>query len=208
MRSNTREWMISTAARLLQQRGYHGTSLNDILTESRAPRGSLYFHFPGGKDELVVEATRATIGQTTSLLADLLARAETPGRAVREFVEGAAEMLRRSNFALGCPVAPIILDGADASEEIKQVCREAFDAWIGLYRKAFAEAGLSPEGAETLACSVEATIEGLLLIAKAYRDVTPMLRSAVELEASVDAAIAAQAGDRAEPDGAARPAQP
>jgi len=59
MASETRTRMIETTARLLQHRGYHGTALSDILAASAAPRGSLYFHFPGGKDQLVIEATRA-----------------------------------------------------------------------------------------------------------------------------------------------------
>ena len=56
MASNTRKKMIETTARLVQAKGYHGTSLNEILKKSDAPRGSLYFHFPGGKKTLVLEA--------------------------------------------------------------------------------------------------------------------------------------------------------
>ena len=59
MAVDTRVRLIETTARLLQHRGYHGTSLSDILEASGAPRGSLYFHFPGGKDQLAIEATRA-----------------------------------------------------------------------------------------------------------------------------------------------------
>ena len=55
MATDTRTRMIEATALLLRRRGYHGTSLNDILSASGAPRGSLYFHFPGGKDQLVIE---------------------------------------------------------------------------------------------------------------------------------------------------------
>jgi len=54
MANDTRTRILDTTALLLRQRGYHGTSLNDILSASGAPRGSLYFHFPGGKDQLVI----------------------------------------------------------------------------------------------------------------------------------------------------------
>ena len=60
--------MLETTARLLQHRGYHGTALSDILEESAAPRGSLYFHFPGGKDQIVMEATRAAVAKATLAL--------------------------------------------------------------------------------------------------------------------------------------------
>ena len=58
MATDTRTRMIEATALLIRQRGYHGTSLNDILSASGAPRGSLYFPFQGGKDQLVVEVTR------------------------------------------------------------------------------------------------------------------------------------------------------
>jgi len=57
--------MLEATAQLVRERGYSGTSLNDILAASGAPRGSLYHHFPGGKDELVTEVTRHSIEQVT-----------------------------------------------------------------------------------------------------------------------------------------------
>ena len=55
MAKDTRTRMLETTARLLQHRGFYGTALSDILEQSGAPRGSLYFHFPGGKEQLVLE---------------------------------------------------------------------------------------------------------------------------------------------------------
>src|SRR5260221_4936734 len=56
---------LAAAARLFRQQGYHGTALHDILAPGGSPRGSLYFHFPKGKQPiceaaltLAVEAVR------------------------------------------------------------------------------------------------------------------------------------------------------
>ena len=78
MASDTRTRMLEATGRLIRERGYHGTSLNDILAASGAPRGSLYFHFPGGKDQLVIEATKMTITETTELLEQALSSVEGP----------------------------------------------------------------------------------------------------------------------------------
>ena len=59
-RTDTRERIIRVAAELFRRQGYDGTGLNQILDESGAPRGSLYFHFPGGKQQLAVEAVVAS----------------------------------------------------------------------------------------------------------------------------------------------------
>src|ERR1700761_9008276 len=47
---------LAAAAKLFRRQGYHGTALHDVLEAGGAPRGSLYFHFPGGKEEIGVEA--------------------------------------------------------------------------------------------------------------------------------------------------------
>src|SRR4051812_9194168 len=104
MVNETRSRMLEATGNLLRQRGYHGTSLNDILAKSGAPRGSLYFHFPGGKDQLVVEVTRAGVKEVAEKLGETLGREKNPAVAVRHIVEATAEMLETSGYALGCPV--------------------------------------------------------------------------------------------------------
>jgi TetR/AcrR family transcriptional regulator, lmrAB and yxaGH operons repressor len=189
MTLKTRNRMIQTTARLLQERGYYGTSLNDILAASDAPRGSLYFHFPGGKTEIVAEATRASIDLATEALRQALTEAPTPGTGVRRFVEVTAEMMAASDYTFGCPVAPIILDAQGEEAALAELCRAAFDEWTGEMRTAFEAAGMDPDRAATLALMVEATHEGLFLIARAHRDIAPMMTAAIELEALVDSAV-------------------
>lgn len=68
--------MIDTTLDLIQSRGYHGTGLGRITDASGAPRGSVYFHFPGGKDELVVAALDRVGAEFTGLLEELLAEGD------------------------------------------------------------------------------------------------------------------------------------
>jgi TetR/AcrR family transcriptional regulator, lmrAB and yxaGH operons repressor len=189
MAKDTRERMLETTARLLQHRGYHGTALSDILEGSGAPRGSLYFHFPGGKEELAVEATRASIEGATVELRDCLAQARGPAQGVRAYVDAAAQLMRDSDYTFGCPVAPVILDAAAGVEPLAALCRAAFQTWTDMLQDAFVDAGMARRRAASLALLVVSSIEGLLLIARAYRDVAPLTQGAVELEAAVAAAL-------------------
>jgi AcrR family transcriptional regulator len=189
MAKDTRARMIETTARLLLHRGYYGTALADILSESGAPRGSLYFHFPGGKDELVIAATRATVDATTRALADTIAQAASPAVAVRAYTEAAAQLMRASEYTFGCPIAPVILDAEAGLKELSEICRATFQEWTGLLRQSFINAGIPKKRADALALLAVSSIEGLLLIARAYRDVGPMLAVAAELEAVVEAAL-------------------
>jgi len=187
MAKDTRARMIETTARLLQHRGYHGTSLNDILEQSGAPRGSLYFHFPGGKDQLAIEATRAAVEEATQALRQSLAESKTPAQGVRAYAEAAAQLMRETDYTFGCPVAPVILDAAGGVAELADLCRQAFDTWAGMMRAAFVAAGMPAKRAQALALLVMSSIEGLLLIVRANRDCSALMTVAAELERIVAA---------------------
>jgi TetR/AcrR family transcriptional repressor of lmrAB and yxaGH operons len=141
--------MIETTAGLVHRRGFHGTSLNEILTESGAPRGSLYYHFPGGKEELVLQATRQGVAMVTRLLNEVLAGSPDPADGVRAFVEAAAHMLRDSGYVFGCPVAPIVLDSPESSA-LAEVCQEALEEWRQVLVEGLGSGG-NREGARRVA---------------------------------------------------------
>lgn len=189
MAKDTRTRMLETTARLLQHRGYYGTSLSDILKDSGAPRGSLYFHFPGGKDQLVLEATRITAEQATEELRACLVAARTPAAGVRAYAEAAAAIMRETDFTFGCPVAPVILDASGGLDELAEICRKTLEDWLGLLRRAFVTSGVSPVRARSLALLVVTAIEGGLIVARACRKCDALMTIAAELEKVVTAAL-------------------
>jgi TetR/AcrR family transcriptional regulator, lmrAB and yxaGH operons repressor len=190
MARDTRTRMLEATATLLRQRGYHGTSLNDVLAASGAPRGSLYFHFPGGKDQLVIEVTRRAVAQVAERLAEQLAAERSPAAAIRRIFESVARMLEENDFALGCPVAPVVLDGTTEVPELIDITRSAFEQWIGLLQASFIEAGMPQPRARALALLVESSLEGLMVIARATRDRSALPIVAEELAAMADSIVA------------------
>jgi TetR/AcrR family transcriptional repressor of lmrAB and yxaGH operons len=196
MANDTRTRMLEATGRLLRQRGYHGTSLNDILATSGAPRGSLYFHFPGGKDQLVIEVTRASVAEVSTKLRGQLSAARSPAVAVRSIAESTAEMLKASDYARSCPVAPVVLDSTTDIPELIELCRQAFEEWIGLLRDAFVRSGIPEKRARSLAMLVEASLEGMMVICRAIRDHRPLLSVADELATVLEAAAAEKAESR------------
>ena len=55
---NTRERIVQTSAELFRRQGYNATGVKQIVTAAQAPFGSIYHHFPGGKEQLGAEAIR------------------------------------------------------------------------------------------------------------------------------------------------------
>lgn len=192
MAANTRTRMIEAAARLAQARGFHGVSLNDVLAESGAPRGSLYFHFPGGKTELILEAMQSGIEEATRELEDCLDASDDPAEGVRSFFIAAAREMVDSNYAFGCPVAPIVLDRPGPDSELARACQAAFDQWEQMYREALESAGLPTGKALRLARTILASLEGALLMARSKQSAEPIEQIGEEMARLVAGALSAE----------------
>lgn len=184
----TRERMLDATAALLHRHGFHGASLNRILAESGAPRGSLYHHFPGGKEQLVLEATRRGVEQVTRALEEIMTTGD-PVASVRAFITAAAEELRLSGYVFGCPIAPIVLDLSGKPSPLAEVCREAVADWQRILREGLAAAGVATDRAASLAVTVVAAVEGALILARAERDTAPLDNIAQELAALIESAL-------------------
>jgi TetR/AcrR family transcriptional regulator, lmrAB and yxaGH operons repressor len=196
MTETTRQRMLTATAELLQERGFRGTSLNDILEESDAPRGSIYYHFPGGKEELALEATRLEVQGITDYLVAAFENAAGPVEAVRAYVQGAREHTRTSGYRLGCPVASLILGGPEPLSSLAEVCRQALEEWHEIIRDGLAAGGVSDARADSLATLILTSVEGALIMARSRRDPAPLDTLADELAGAVDAALEGVAGIR------------
>lgn len=192
----TRERIVEAAAALLERQGAVGTGINQILEESGAPRGSLYFHFPGGKEELTCAALSMAAERWRGLLMACMTPAKTPGDAVQLACRALGARLKGSGYTLGCPIATTTLEVAAEDEAVRQVCAEHFGAWEQFLAEAFTERGVPAADAPGWASHVLAAIEGALLLGRAHRSTAPLKKTGELLARQLDAAagLAAAAG--------------
>jgi TetR/AcrR family transcriptional repressor of lmrAB and yxaGH operons len=170
----TRRRLVGAAARLFQRQGYSGTGLRQILEESGAPRGSLYFHFPGGKEQLATEAARTAGGRMGAAIDAILGSQADPAQAIQAFARMSGELLRASDYADGCPIATITLEAAHTSETIRSACVASYDEWQGKLRDYLVAHAIEPERAEALALLALAAVEGGLILSRARRSAAPL----------------------------------
>lgn len=186
----TKARMIDVTASLVRRQGYAGTGLNEIVRESGAPKGSLYFHFPGGKDELVAAAMVAAAAEWRGrLLSVLQACPADPAGDVRAICAALAAELEGSGFAHGCPLATVTLETAAQNEALRAVSAEHFRGWEALIAGRLVAGGVDPARAGPLATLVLSGVEGAMLLARAYRDVAPLERVAGQLAEALNAAV-------------------
>src|SRR5258708_874089 len=178
---------LLAAARLFRQQGYHGTALHDILAAGGSPRGSLYFHFPGGKEQ-IGEAALTLSGEAVR---QAIARAAEASESAEIFLvrmaRGMAAELERSDYKEGCPIATTALEAAAQSEVLGTAARTAFQEWENEIRLGLERFGMTSGDADIVATTVLSQLEGALLLARTYRSLEPLRRAekAVKLLASV-----------------------
>jgi AcrR family transcriptional regulator len=178
-KSDARNRMIQSAALLFRERGVEGTAFADVLEHSGAPRGSVYHHFPGGKQQLAEEATRWAGDFMAAGLATALEQND-PLAALDTFVELWAGILAQSGYEAGCPIVAAALEG-DRAPAARAEAAAAFNNWEQLLAEAATKSGVDPYRARSLATLIIAAIEGAVVLARAERTTEPLERVAGEL---------------------------
>jgi TetR/AcrR family transcriptional regulator, lmrAB and yxaGH operons repressor len=187
-RSDARPRAIRATSVLLQRQGYAATGLEEILTTSGAPKGSFYFHFPGGKEQLATEALTEGGHAVREALHAVLDGAATSGEAVRRFAELEARQLERSRFERGCPIATVALEMASRSDSVRRAADAAFESWVALLASRLVDDGVPRADARVLAQWAIATLEGALVLARASRDAAIIRALAEPMATVLDAA--------------------
>jgi AcrR family transcriptional regulator len=188
-----RERMIKTALVLMGEKGIEATSFSEVIERSGAPRGSIYHHFPGGKAQLVEEATRYAGDAVVRLLADAIAPETDPVAAVDAVVDFWRKVLYDSDFAAGCPVVAATLEG-DHSPTAREAAREVFELWQQLYARMLVRAGLPEERAASLGSMAVSAVEGAVILSRAQRSNAPLERVMGELRTLFHDALESSSG--------------
>ncbi|GAB3493717.1 TetR/AcrR family transcriptional regulator [Amycolatopsis cihanbeyliensis] len=184
-RTDTRQRMLDTAAALFRTKGYHATGLNQLVSAGGAPKGSVYFHFPGGKEQLATEALDAAARHLCERLREIFTGTASTAEAIDTVVETLGAELLASDFQRGCPLATVALEATD-SEPIRQSCAAGYLSWQEVVTDHLAGQGIDRERASSLAGVAIAGIEGGLLLARTQRDLEPLRTVGRHLRATLD----------------------
>jgi len=185
----TRKKLVDATAALLRRQGYHATGLSDIVAESGAPRGSLYFYFPGGKDELARAALLASTAEWRARIDAATRDARDLGEAIDLTVKLLADDLEASGWDNGCPVAAVALEAT--AEPVRAAVREHFESWLDIVAERLAALGVARAPARQLALVAMSSLEGALLLARVTRSRAPLVAVGAALRAMVAAALPA-----------------
>jgi TetR/AcrR family transcriptional repressor of lmrAB and yxaGH operons len=188
--ARTRERILTASGELMRRNGYAGTGIKAILSASGVPYGSLYYHFPGGKEEVGVEAIRQASAAYLALIESYFPPGGDLVAATGQYFADAADFVASTDYADACPVATIAGEIANTSEPMRVASAEAFVSWMEVFEQRLCEAGVSAQRAREVTVELFCALEGAFLVARTTRDVTPIHICGRAAEATVRTVLA------------------
>lgn len=179
--SNAREQILQTTCDLLEKQGYHGTGLNEIVKESGTPKGSLYYYFPEGKEQITAEAVLQSGRVVSERIRTGLRTSSSARKAIQDFILLIAENVERSGFAAGGPLTAVAMETAIQSERINLACREAYGLLQSAFKEKLLESGFPEIRAQELATFIVASIEGGIILSRVSHTADPLRLVAKQL---------------------------
>jgi TetR/AcrR family transcriptional regulator, lmrAB and yxaGH operons repressor len=172
-RGTTKQRMLDSALLLLRERGAPGVTVDAVLAHSGAPRGSVYHHFPGGRNEIVLQALRLAGDYIAGMVEASVAEGDVL-RTVERFVRFWKRALTSTDYRAGCPLVAVAIDSREHIPEAPDLVREIFTRWQASLADVLSANGFPAERARRLASVVVSAIEGAIILSRAHRDLGPL----------------------------------
>jgi TetR/AcrR family transcriptional repressor of lmrAB and yxaGH operons len=172
--------MLVSAAEVMRERGAAGVTIDEVLARSGAPRGSVYYHFPEGRNQILAEALQYAGEAITEMIDEAAAKGGL--FLVRQFVEFWEQLLVESDFTAGCPVVAAAIGSADDEPQLTTVAGNIFRHWREALTRAFVSDGFDEPCAASLAIMCIASLEGAVVLCRSTRSVDPLRSVTDEVE--------------------------
>lgn len=171
--NGSRQKITLAAVRLLRQSGLSGAGVNQVIAESRTPKGSFYHHFPKGKNELVKTALDAFGISVREAFASAMNQRSPTHKTLRTLFENSAKRLNANNFSEGCAVAAVVLDLDEETASFANTCSRILENW----QMTIADGLRDVPGSERkdFAQFVLAALEGALILSRASQSTLPLV---------------------------------
>lgn len=176
-----RERLTSATAELMQRHGVAGTGIAEILDASGVTRRSIYLNFPGGKAELVAEATRSSGDAMTALLRECVAEPDP----IAAFTAVWGKVLTDTDFEGGCPILAAACS-RDEAPAATTVASDVFAEWSAVLAERLVGEGVDAAAAQSLATTIVAAFEGAVVLSRARRSTAPLEQVAVHMAELVE----------------------
>lgn len=166
--ASTRTRLIAAAADLFWRKGYHGVGVAEILAAAKAPKGSLYHHFPNGKPDLALAAADRTSDGMLRIIDDAFGPAKDYRDGATTLCFKLAKLFDLTDHRDRCPISALIFDGPEG-EAFRSRSAEVFGSWAARIEAHARRLGVPAAAAERQAEALLIAIQGGWTLARARR---------------------------------------
>jgi TetR/AcrR family transcriptional repressor of lmrAB and yxaGH operons len=172
-KNKAKDAIIVAASRLFRLHGYYGVGLSEIIKESGTAKGSLYYYFPEGKEELAIAAINHTKEFVSENIREVIEGVEDPVQAIQTHIYQLSGEFSKESI-LGLPIGTIAGETALTNEPIRLACQSAFEDWQSLYIEKLIASGYSDKQSKDLALVINAMLEGGILLCLTKKSGEPL----------------------------------
>ena len=185
---STRSRILEATAELYRRQGMPATGLKQISLAASAPFGSIYHHFPGGKEAISVEVIRREGVRYGEFVGAQLKDAD-PRDGIPTLFADAGTLLQAQDYAEACSIETIALEVASTNERLRLEAAEVFESWLSGLAAWFARLGIADSESRRLATITLTALEGAFVLCRTMRSIEPMLAAGHGVQAAVRAAM-------------------
>ncbi len=132
----TRQFIIEKSAALFNQKGYNGTTLDDIMEATGLSKGGIYGNFKregldkkGVKDEIALAAFDHAVGQVYNALKERTGVIENTLDKLKAVVYFYRERILNPPVAGGCPIQNTAVEADDLLPDLRNKVQLALAEW-------------------------------------------------------------------------------
>lgn len=189
MASDTRARILDATAELYRRQGMAATGLKQIATAANAPFGSIYHHFPGGKEQISEEVIYAEGVRYGLLVGYQLAVITDVADGISDIFASAAALLEELNYTEACSIETIALEVASTNERLRIATATVFSGWIDALTQWFTGTGLPNDVCRSLALGCLTSLEGAFVLCRSLRSTEPMVAAGLAVQDRTRAAL-------------------
>jgi len=185
-----RQRLILSALDLLRTQGLAATSVREVAKHAQAPLGSTYHYFPGGKSQIVKEALIFS-GNTALEQLDKALNQYGVRKGITVFITWWADMVQASNFEAGCPLMSVLMETGSDPEKVQyvEIVKQILNVWKLRLIQAFEQESICLEQSNQISMNIIASLEGAILLCRAWGNVTPLKAIAEQLDLTIKSLV-------------------
>lgn len=186
--SATRDRILEAAAELYRRQGMPATGIKQISAAAEAPYGSIYHHFPGGKEAISVEVIRRE-GLRYGAFVGAQLETTDPLTGISTLFENAGKLLESQDYSEACSIETIALEVASTNERLRLESAEVFESWLTGLATWFGQLEITEPERRRLALITLTALEGAFVLCRTLRSIEPIVVAGHGVQAAVQAAV-------------------